>query len=337
MLKKILSFKIFAISIIAFLPIVIIISIVIAVAGISMGYEKIYQDSAEARESNIVVNNQIYASRYRTLLNKYLKTKGYVSLERLVFYLQRKNNVLDITTLSDEEWATAYLDNLNETKKRMIPIKTVCFDLKADETLPDYTIETDFNDDGLLIEKLDLCNVDGEDITTSNDYSEGYDDLPYIFPLKEDYTVTSMVFENRNVDFGLSEKEQESVNHHSGWDFSVPIGTKFYSVCSGSISNIVYTQYNDLPFSNSKNQIGNYVEVKCDNGLTVSYKHIKASSVPVSLKKGSEVKIDDFLGLTSTTGRSTGPHLHLELYNSDGKRLDALQFIDFANLNGNNF
>jgi len=37
----------------------------------------------------------------------------------------------------------------------------------------------------------------------------------------------------------------------------------------------------------------------------------------------------EFLGKTSTTGLSTGPHLHLGLKTLDGKVLDALEYIDF--------
>ena len=337
MLKKILSSHIIIVAIATLLPFIIIIGIITTIIGFSFGYEKVYRELSEARGSETVINNQIYASRYRNLLNKYLSSKGYVSLERLVFYLQRTNNVLDITTLSDDLWEDAYLKNLNSQRQQMIPIKTICKELKEDKNLPHYKVETGFNKNGLLIEKLDLCNVDDIDITTSNEYNEEYNYLPYIFPLKDNFTVTSMVFENRNIDFGLSDKEQENVNHHSGWDFSVPIGTNFYSVCDGTIKDIIYTQYNDLPFSSSGNQIGNYVEVECDNGLIASYKHIKASSVPLTLKKNSKVKMGNFLGLTSTTGRSTGPHLHLELYNSEGKRLDAMEYIDFIKSRGSYF
>ena len=36
-----------------------------------------------------VINNQLYASRYRNLLLKHIEKDGYIPLERLVFYLQR--------------------------------------------------------------------------------------------------------------------------------------------------------------------------------------------------------------------------------------------------------
>ena len=194
MLKKIISSHIIIAIITIVLPLIIIIGIVTTIIGFSFGYGKVYSELSEARGSDTVINNQLYASRYRQLLNKHLSNKGYVSLERLVFYLQRTNNVLDITTLSDDLWEDAYIKNLDSKRQQMIPIKTICKDLKEDKNLPSYKVETGFNKNGLLIEALDLCNIDGVDITTSNEYDESYDYLPYIFPLKDTYTVTSMVF-----------------------------------------------------------------------------------------------------------------------------------------------
>ena len=143
------------------------------------------------------------------------------------------------------------------------------------------------------------------------------------------FVVTSMVFESRNVDLGLSGEAQENVNFHEGWDFAIPIGTNFYSMCNGHVSNIVNTQFNDLSYKQSGNSVGNYITVNCSNGLKVSYLHIQANSSPFGMKVGSLVREGDLLGRTSTTGLSTGPHLHLSLQNSDGTYLDALEYVNF--------
>ncbi len=294
-----------------------------------MGYEATIRQAVNAKEVRAIVNNQIYADRYRKILDKYLIEKGYVSLERLLFYLQRKNNILDITTLSDNEWEQAYLENLNEKEKQMIPIKTICKDFKNDSTLPSYTVESGLNSKGVYIEALNLCLVENVDITTSNDYTEDYPYLPFVFPLESNFTVTSMVFESRDIDLGLTGNQKDNVNFHSGWDFAVPIGTNFYSICNGTVLNIVNTQYNDVPYKQSGNSTGNYITVKCDNELKVSYYHIQANSVPYGTREGSLVREGELLGRTSTTGLSTGPHLHLGLQNSDGSNLDALEYINF--------
>lgn len=329
-IKKLLTFKIGIIVLPIAILFVSILVIIASIAGVSIGYEETIRQATENRGSNGIVNNQIYASRYKEILNKYLIDKGYVSLERLIFYLQRKNNILDITTLSKDEWKKAYIDNLNEDNMRMIPIKTICKSLKSDETIKEFTISNGMNEDGIYIEVIDLCTVDGIDITTSNEYSESYQYLPYVFPLVSDFSTTSMVFEIRDVDLGLSGEAQDRANYHNGWDFAVPIGTNFYSVCDGIVSNVVNTQFNDFKYTISGNSTGNYITVKCNNEMTISYHHIQANSSPFNIKNGSLVKKGDLLGRTSTTGLSTGPHLHLGLTNQEGQYLDALEYIDFS-------
>lgn len=328
-MKKILTIKMAAIVAGCVGVVVTIIAIISAITGVSMGYEATIRQASEVRGSNTIVNNQIYASRYKNILNKHLIDKGYVSLERIIFYLQRKHNILDITTLSNDEWEQAYIANLNSEQKRMIPIKSVCKTLNKNTTLSEFTVESGLNDNGLYIEVINLCNVDGVDITTSNDYSESYSYLPFVFPLKDNFTVTSMVFESRDVDLGLSGEDKEDANFHEGWDFAVPIGTNFYSMCNGVITNIVNTQFNDLIYKESGNSTGNYVTVDCNNGMKISYLHIQANSTPFLLRVGSWVKEGDLLGRTSTTGLSTGPHLHLGMRNKDGTYLDALEYVDF--------
>lgn len=328
-LKKLLTFKMIAIIVACVGVFVAIIAIISAITGVSMGYEATIRQAAEVRGSNTIINNQIYADRYKSILNKYMIDKGYVSLERIIFYLQRKNNILDITTLSYSDWETAYLENLNTERKQMIPIKTVCKNINKDTTLPKFTVESGLNDNGLYIDVINLCNVDGVDVASSNDYSENYSYLPFVFPLQNDFTVTSMVFESRDVNLGLTGEDKEDVNFHEGWDFAVPIGTNFYSMCDGVISNIVNTQFNDLSYKESGNSVGNYISVDCNNGMKISYLHIQANSSPFGMRVGSLVREGDLLGRTSTTGLSTGGHLHLGMRNIDGTYLDALEYVDF--------
>lgn len=334
-IKRIFNKKI----LIAIMPIlsgvVVFFILIVAVISFVTGESLVEERVNSMREKSSVINSQLYAERYRGLLNKYLTTKGYVSLERMVFYLQRTNNVLDTSTLSLELWDEAYLANINEDEKQMIPIKTMCKSLADDTSLPAFTIENGTNSAGVAIDVIDLCHKDGIDITLSNDYDEYYYPLPFSFPIKSDFTVTSIVFEHRNVDFGVSIEDQERVNYHSGWDFAVPTGTNFYSICDGTITNITNTQANDLPFNQSNNSTGNYMIVKCTNGLSALYWHLQYRSQPFGLKVGSVVRKNDLLGRTSTTGQSTGPHLHLGLRTEDNTLLDAVAYINFSEYEGN--
>ena len=136
------------------------------------------------------------------------------------------------------------------------------------------------------------------------------------------------IFENRNIDLGLSEEEAARTNYHSGWDFAAPLGTPFYSMCNGEIKNVVNTQYNDLIYSESGNATGNYVSVTCNNGFEIVYHHIKANSVPLMYRRGTPVREGILLGNVSTTGLSTGFHLHVGL-KIKGEQADVLEYVDF--------
>ncbi len=333
---KLLKIKISLITFAVGFLIALILIVAIAVCGYKVGESYVNEQVNQMRANSVVINSQLYAERYRSILNKYLISKGYVSLERLVFYLQRTNNVLDTSTLSYEVWEKAYLDNLNLEEKQMIPIKTICKKINSDTSIPSFTIENGLNSDGVAIDVINLCIVNDVDITQSDDYDEIYYPLPFSFPLKVNFTVTSIAFEHRQVDLGnISEEAQASTNFHSGWDLAVPTGTNFYSICDGTVSNITNTQANDLPFKQSGNSTGNYMMVTCSNGFTAMYWHLQYNSQPFQLRKGSLVRKGDLLGRTSTTGTSTGPHLHLGLKDPDGKLLDAISYIDFTNYEGN--
>ena len=331
MIKKIIKLKLIIISFIVASLFTFIFVVVAAVCGYKIGESYVEEQANQLRAKSNVINNQLYADRYRELLNKYLLTKGYVSLERLVFYLQRTNNVLDTSTLSYEKWDKAYLDNVNEEEKQMIPIKTICKDLKENTKIPTFTLENGENDNGLAIDVINLCSKDGVDITESNDYDEAYYPLPFVFPLKKDFKITSIVFEQRSVELSDS---QELVDAHSGWDLAVPIGTNFYSMCDGTVTNVTNTQLNDLPFKDSGNSTGNYMMVTCNNGFTAMYWHLQYKSQPFNLRKGNIVRKGELLGRTSTTGTSTGPHLHLGLKDPEGNLLDAMAYIDFTSYEG---
>lgn len=331
LIKKLLTIKVACILIGVIGFFVIAIALIAAIFGVNIGYDSANNAAGDYRGMSPVVNNQIYAQRYRSLLDELMVDYGYVSLERLVYYLQRTNNILDVTILSNETWKAAYLANVNEESKQMKPIKTICKELKENKNIGEYTIENGTNESGIEIEALNLCYVLDKDVATSDDYNEDYSLLPFSFPfdLNQEFTITSFVFENRNINLDLTEEEQAATNHHSGWDFAVPIGTEFYSVCNGVVDEVVMTQNNDLSYNESKNATGNYISVKCDNNLKVTYRHIKYMSMPYGIKSGTRVEKGDLLALTSTTGRSTGPHLHVDVVNESGVYLDFMEYVDF--------
>jgi murein DD-endopeptidase MepM/ murein hydrolase activator NlpD len=96
------------------------------------------------------------------------------------------------------------------------------------------------------------------------------------------------------------------VREHKGLDFAAPEGTDIRSVRDGVVS-----------FSGERGGYGNLVIVDHGDGLETRYAHCAELLVEEGQKVGAGARI----ALVGSTGRSTGPHLHLEA-RKDGVALD---------------
>jgi murein DD-endopeptidase MepM/ murein hydrolase activator NlpD len=62
------------------------------------------------------------------------------------------------------------------------------------------------------------------------------------------------------------------------------------------------------------------VFIRYNNGLASTYGHLSI----ITAKVGQKVKVGDTVGLSGNTGSSTGPHLHVSVYASDGVKVDTV-------------
>jgi murein DD-endopeptidase MepM/ murein hydrolase activator NlpD len=86
---------------------------------------------------------------------------------------------------------------------------------------------------------------------------------------------------------------------HSGLDFPGAFHTPILATAPGVIS-----------FTGVRSGYGNVVEIDHGNGFKTRYAHLQAASVRV----GQRVAIGQRIGAMGSTGRSTGPHLHYEVW-----------------------
>ncbi|UAJ65961.1 murein DD-endopeptidase MepM [Candidatus Schneideria nysicola] len=86
---------------------------------------------------------------------------------------------------------------------------------------------------------------------------------------------------------------------HRGVDLAVPIGTAVLTVGDGKVVAVG----NDYA-------AGKYITIHHDHQYMTRYMHLKKFLV----KPGQIVKRGDCIALSGNTGRSTGPHLHFELW-----------------------
>ncbi|QTR50198.1 M23 family metallopeptidase [Candidatus Thiothrix anitrata] len=102
---------------------------------------------------------------------------------------------------------------------------------------------------------------------------------------------------------------------HKGVDYAGPHGTDIYAVGGGVAS-----------FSGNRGDgYGNVLEVDHGDGLISRYAHLSSSL----MKEGSVVKKGDLVAKMGSTGRSTGPHLHLEVLRN-GEQVDPRDFLGHA-------
>jgi murein DD-endopeptidase MepM/ murein hydrolase activator NlpD len=100
--------------------------------------------------------------------------------------------------------------------------------------------------------------------------------------------------------------------YHPGTDFGTPIGSKVKSVSGGTVRGFGNTDAYPGCYA-----WGRWILVDHDNGLSSLYAHL--SSILVS--EGQRVEAGEVIALSGNSGVSTGPHLHLTIYASQGVKL----------------
>jgi len=104
-------------------------------------------------------------------------------------------------------------------------------------------------------------------------------------------------------------------SYHSGTDFRAPLGTPIKAANDGVVV-----------LAKERFLSGNSVIIDHGHGIYSQYYHFSKLKV----KKGDFVSKGEVLGMSGSTGRSTGPHLHLG-FRVNANQVDPLQFIESAN------
>jgi len=98
---------------------------------------------------------------------------------------------------------------------------------------------------------------------------------------------------------------------HAGVDFAGKEDADIVAVASGVVT-----------ISGSKHGYGALVEINHGNGFKTRYAHNKSNLVKV----GDVVKKGQVVALMGSTGRSTGPHVHFEVF-KNGRTVDPAAYI----------
>ncbi len=99
---------------------------------------------------------------------------------------------------------------------------------------------------------------------------------------------------------------------HSGLDMAAGYNTPVYAPAAGTV---IYAE--------NRGPYGRMIEIDHGNGFRTRYAHLNRINVSV----GQEVNFQDLIGKVGSSGRSTGPHLHYEVWFDDQLR-DPTKFIE---------
>lgn len=93
---------------------------------------------------------------------------------------------------------------------------------------------------------------------------------------------------------------------HAGTDFAAPTGTPVMAAASGTVV-----------FAGRHGGHGNYVRIRHKPGMETAYAHLSR----IGVRPGQSIQQGQVLGAVGSTGLSTGPHLHYEVW-LNGRPID---------------
>lgn len=105
---------------------------------------------------------------------------------------------------------------------------------------------------------------------------------------------------------------------HDGVDLAAPQGQPVVSALAGTVS-----------FAGWQEDYGNMVVVDHPDGRQTRYAHLES----IAVEAGQTVGRGQTLGQVGSTGLSTGPHLHFELRDAQGRATDPLPMLASGGVN----
>ncbi len=113
-------------------------------------------------------------------------------------------------------------------------------------------------------------------------------------------------------------KRRDPINghqrHHNGIDIAAKHGSKIHTIASGFVT-----------FSGRKGGYGNIIDIHHSDSLKSRYAHLDM----IKVKKGEVVRKGDIIATMGQTGRATGSHLHLEVWEKN-RPVNPESYIDTA-------
>lgn len=107
-------------------------------------------------------------------------------------------------------------------------------------------------------------------------------------------------------------------SHHYGVDIANRVGTPIHAVTDGTVLE-----------SGPASGFGMWVRVRQDDGTTGVYGHVNESFV----KAGQKVHVGQTIATVGNRGQSTGPHLHYEVWDKSGQKINPQVWLASRGVN----
>ena len=205
------------------------------------------------------------------------------------------------TALAEQESAKAALVTKNtELKQQQTAAEALVNELKANET--EYQKLVAAMEAEMEKQQEEIIRLSRELAIQNGDTTETYGG--YIWPCSSHYVTAPLGARYTGIP-GAS-------TNHAGID----IGRVYYStqVVAAKAGTVIISAYNKYR--------GNYVVISHGSGNTTTYQHLSKRSVEV----GQYVAQGQVVGITGSTGVSSGPHLHFEI-SEGGKIVNPLAYL----------
>jgi murein DD-endopeptidase MepM/ murein hydrolase activator NlpD len=105
---------------------------------------------------------------------------------------------------------------------------------------------------------------------------------------------------------------------HAGIDLTAPLGSKIFPIKDGVVIKVSYLRYD----------YGRSVWIDNGNGVVSLYGHMGK----IFVNEGDTVTTDKSIGEVGLTGRTTGPHLHLEVIKNE-KNINPQPYLALGTVN----
>ncbi len=191
--------------------------------------------------------------------------------------------------------SVAYSDGTRETLTAAIEIVLGGF-IRQEVTLAP--------DKGFLLdsetERAELARM--ESIFTASTPERAWDEAGFTLPIPAALTSPFGAFRVFNATLST---------RHTGWDIRCTTGTPVFASAAG---RVIYA--GEMPIR------GNHVIIDHGYGVYSGYSHLSITYVT----RGQEVTREQVVGMTGSTGRTSGPHFHWEMA-VNGEWIDSVQFL----------